>query len=117
MSELPKALAEVQYASEPQSRAYEHYFGSIALQQAINSIEAYTDKSDNFDRNIARAWLLDDRTQLDALLATREHAEAAQHAALMRVSTEMWAHIFMQKYTAHRPVRLRGLDQAEIPVV
>lgn len=35
----------------------------------------------------------------------------------MRASTEMWAHMFMQRYKELRPARLQGLTQAEIPVV
>lgn len=118
MSELPKT-PRIEAAEAPvfeESLEYQHYFGDIARQAAINGVMAYIEQSSTHDRDVATAWLLSDASALDLLL-DKKSREAKLHGALMRVSTEMWAHVFMQRYREQRPVRLQGLVQSEIPTV
>lgn len=118
MSELPNTprIGESETSAFKQSPEYQHYFGDIARQASINGVMAYIEQSSMHDRDVATAWLLDDVKALDRLL-DKKHRQAKLHGALMRTSTEMWAHVFMQRYREQRPRRLQGLQQSEIPVV
>ena len=118
MSELSETHVESQtQPDDEEPDDYRHYFGFISRQMSINGITAYVEGSRSMeepdDRNIAMVWLLDDVQAIDRLVEV-EHRDAKIHGALMRASTEMWAHMFMQPYREQRPVRLRGLDQSEI---
>lgn len=119
MSELPTTGIDSRQLFAEESDMYKHYFGLINRQASINSVAAYVGDSleqKPNDRDIATAWLLNDSQAMEALIPV-ENRSAKLHAALMRASTEMWAHFHMQKYKDQRPDRLTGLNQAEIPTV
>lgn len=116
MSELPSTEVEQVQQHNGESEKYRHFFGELTRQAAINSVMAYIDDGSMHDRDIATAWLLHDDKALNQLLDEKYRA-AKLHGALMRASTEMWAHMFIQRYKELRPARLQGLTQAEIPVV
>ncbi|QHN42377.1 hypothetical protein GII36_00695 [Candidatus Mycosynbacter amalyticus] len=116
LSEVAVVTLEVVVPSEAMPsrkiEEYAHYFGKLSLQASINSIEAYCETTP--DKDVSRAWLLRDRAQLELLLGQSRHPQAHLHGALMRVSTEMWASMFMQKFVQDRPRRLQGVTQSEI---
>ncbi len=105
MSELPvTSLDDVREAKRStRDELFERHFGSLSVTAARLNVEAYCDQG--MDRDIAVAWIMNDRQRVKDLVASDDKNERARviRLALTNITSQLVTHPQTQKYRGLLP--------------